>query len=218
MTILNILQLNYFLCCVNQICFQQVFLTTQGKNWAKLLYTGASPKTQTDTAEMEVKSSRIIANSMETSFPNTWAKYCSSPKQAAVVLLAPASAPISSSEIPKEYISPGWNWREKPSDRGLQLCGDLGQLRFQQDPSRRILITNTDDYLHLCKEHNSSLSFHWPQWSWANIIWTLDSLHSSGPWPCLSAGESFSPCLCWRKKGTKAGLLDCASTRAITPH
>lgn len=104
----TILQLNYFLCCVNHICFQQVFLTAQGGNWVKLLYIGAFPRTHTDTAEQEAKSVGIIVNSMETSttcFPNTRARYCSSPKQAAVVF----SAPTSSSEIPNEHISPGWH-------------------------------------------------------------------------------------------------------------
>lgn len=50
--------------------------------------------------------------------------------------------------------------RKAIRQRSLQPCGDLGQLRFQQDPNRRILIANMDKHLHLCKEYNSSLSFY----------------------------------------------------------
>jgi len=35
--ILNVLQQSYFLCYVNQICFQQIFVTAWVENWAKVV-------------------------------------------------------------------------------------------------------------------------------------------------------------------------------------
>lgn len=92
--VLNISQQSYFLCCVNQICFQQVSLAAQGGNWAKLLYTMAPPSTRTDSAELEANSGGTVVNSTEAStacFPRMRARYCSSPQQAAAVRSAPTS-------------------------------------------------------------------------------------------------------------------------------
>lgn len=106
MAILNILQLNYFLCCVNQICFQQVFLTAQGRNWAKLLYIGASPKAHTDTADLEAE--WWDYSEFHGDEHRLLSKYMSKVLPFSVVISAPTSA-LTTSEIPKEHISAGWH-------------------------------------------------------------------------------------------------------------
>lgn len=161
MAILNILQLNYFLCCANQICFQQVFLTAQGRNWAKLLYRGASPKTHTDTAELEAEwwdYSKFHGDKH-----SLLSKYMSKALQLSQADCCGHLCPYLSShqqfrDTKGTHLTRMALERKAITQRSLQLCGDLRQLRFQQDPNRRILITNTDKYLHVCKEHQPFLS------------------------------------------------------------
>lgn len=177
--------LNYFLWCANQICFQQVFLTAQGRNWAKRLYIGASPKTH--TTELNWRQTQPAFQIHE---------------QGTAAL--PGRLLWSSQPLPQLPPAVQRHQSNTSHQGGIREKSHHTEVNAAMWWWTNISIS----------ARSTSLSFHWPQWSWSNLILSLDSFHSSSPWPYLSAGES----LCWRKKGAKAGLLECTSTWAITPH
>lgn len=186
------------------------------------------PSTHTDSCGLEANTGGIIVNLMEAStacFPSMWARYCSSHKLAALLsphLLAELSGSYrgmaawghqrdtshqgSIGEKSHHFChcscvvaQDSWDLSEVPTEGFYSQCGQISPFMQGECQQPGTLV----------------ISFHQLQWSRANLVWTLNSLHSARPQPGLATGETSSPSLCWRKKGPKAGLPDCARTSAI---
>jgi len=195
----------------------------------------APPSTHIDSAELQGNSGGFIVNSMQASTACSRSMQGTAAHPSRLLWSGWSPPPGRAQRWPqrdrslgtaKGHISPGRHWREKvfppgrkkPPLLSLLLCGDLGQLRFQQGPQGRVLITNVGKCIHLCGGYASSQAlwlFPFTSRSDLELIWF--ELWTACTHPGLGHASLLLSALVygWRKKRPITG---CASTSVITPH